>query len=553
MVSLAWTPTIAFDFVYDDHHVVANNHWLDSWSNLWPLLTTEKANTGVDWVPFPLWRPLRNLSYLIDVTIAGKSPWWFHLVNVMWHLVGAFGVFALARRLGLSPDGALLAAGFFALHPVQAESVAWVKERDGLMSTAFLLWSLWFALGRDKATMLTSLVLFGCAVLTKENCIVYPALIAGAAILFPELLPRCRALWLVGVGGLIGLAFLYGRHLVLGQLAQVSGGPLGGSRAATFWTMNEVWLRYAQIVVMPSSVELRYDWITPQSGPTAASVGGLMLVLAMVGAALWSWMRGDRLIAFGLGFTLVTMLPYTNAVPMMQWMAARFLYLPLVGLGVVLAVGMERLLADRTMPGRDVQLLSILPIPIMLALALAAQAASWHWSSDLALWGHNHLLRPDHYQYAMTYADELNKRGRYDEAVEVLAPWLGQERPYPAAPMLWRASVEALEGVGEIELARNYARRAVELMPRDGSLLVLLGRLESEAGNHLGAAIAWERAVAIRAHHRKLIGELAKAHVELGNLDRAAELRERLALLDSRPAVEWDSVISRTSQHIPTF
>jgi len=92
--------------------------------------------------------PLTWLSWALDEALWGLDPFGFHLTNLVLHGLNAVLVFFLAERLlalttELEPRGvrlgAVFAALFFAVHPLRAESVAWITERRDVLSCAFLL------------------------------------------------------------------------------------------------------------------------------------------------------------------------------------------------------------------------------------------------------------------------------------------------------------------------------------------------------------------------------------------------------------------------------
>jgi tetratricopeptide (TPR) repeat protein len=95
------------------------------------------------------YQPLTWLSYAFDHALWGitdrldaPEARGFHLSNIVLHALTACGVFALARRLLGGVAVAWIAAGFFALHPLRVESVAWVTERRDVLYGALLVASL---------------------------------------------------------------------------------------------------------------------------------------------------------------------------------------------------------------------------------------------------------------------------------------------------------------------------------------------------------------------------------------------------------------------------
>jgi protein O-mannosyl-transferase len=94
--------------------------------------------------------PLSWMSLGLDYLIWGMNPFGYHLTSVLLHALNALLMMVLAgrllRRVWPLPEhsravagGALAAAIGFAVHPLRAESVAWITERRDVLCGCFVL------------------------------------------------------------------------------------------------------------------------------------------------------------------------------------------------------------------------------------------------------------------------------------------------------------------------------------------------------------------------------------------------------------------------------
>ncbi len=113
------------------------------WANLrWMFTTTLMGN----------YQPVTWLSYGLDYLLYGMDPRGYHLTSISLHALNAGLLYLVALRLyraagAAATAGGTAAAGLFAallfgVHPLRAESVAWVTERKDVLSLFFLLVSL---------------------------------------------------------------------------------------------------------------------------------------------------------------------------------------------------------------------------------------------------------------------------------------------------------------------------------------------------------------------------------------------------------------------------
>jgi hypothetical protein len=88
------------------------------------------------------WHPLTWLSLMLDGQVWGAWIGGWHLTSVLFHVLNVVLVLVLGRRLGASVPRAAVWAALFALHPLRAESVAWISERKDVLSGTFFLLTL---------------------------------------------------------------------------------------------------------------------------------------------------------------------------------------------------------------------------------------------------------------------------------------------------------------------------------------------------------------------------------------------------------------------------
>jgi len=87
--------------------------------------------------------PLTFTTFWLEHRLWGEHPTGYHVVNTVLHATNVLLVFLVTRRTGLTRFAATAVAALFALHPMQAMSVAWVAERKNLLSCLFLLLATW--------------------------------------------------------------------------------------------------------------------------------------------------------------------------------------------------------------------------------------------------------------------------------------------------------------------------------------------------------------------------------------------------------------------------
>src|SRR2546430_5710625 len=343
---LIWGLTIGFDFVWDDHLFITKNPSIRSLKNLPEMFYSLEAQASRT---APLFRPLRTAHFAILNVLTGKAlpePWVFHLANVLWHIVAAMLLFSVARRMFQWQTGAasfsvralaLLIAIGFTIHPVTSEVVSWAKCLDDIMATTFVLAATRSLLKWEngKCSWLPALLYFLLAVYSKESAVPFALLVFGIVYWFHRL-PLRRSVALTAPFLVVAFAYMVHRHLVIGHSGQAA--PISGTYGQTLIDMFPVVTQYFRLLwgVPPFCID--YSYMEGHHRFLAREVLlGTGLLLFFIVTTIWMLRRQDyRVAGIGLLWLGLFLLPVSNLLPMMQYMAERFLYLPLIGFLITL-------------------------------------------------------------------------------------------------------------------------------------------------------------------------------------------------------------------------
>src|SRR5881409_1721605 len=168
----AYRPAWNGGFVWYDDVYITNNELLtapDGLRRIWFSLDSTSQ-----------YFPLVYSTFRFEHALWGLNPTGYHWVNLLLHVANAMLVWRLLACLKV--PGAWLAGAIFALHPVQAESVAWITERKNVLMGFFFLLTLlaWIAFvdGRTKRPWLfygLGLILYLLALSAKTTACTLPA------------------------------------------------------------------------------------------------------------------------------------------------------------------------------------------------------------------------------------------------------------------------------------------------------------------------------------------------------------------------------------------
>jgi tetratricopeptide (TPR) repeat protein len=451
---IAYWPAIHGDFVFDDAHM--------PFTQAHPEQMSLRA-----WVIGA--RPLVNLSYWIDYHLYGTDPFGYHLVNIVLHTVVALLVFLIVQKIlelaSINGSRRTLVAGFsaalFLLHPMQTEAVAYISQRAEELSVAlsFGAWTVFLYRPTKEirfSTVATVVLLFGTSVGAKEHVAMLPLVLLltdyywNPGFSFAGIRRNWRLYGVLLAGCLAVAAFLF---------SYLANEPTVGFREVNWYqylfTQCRVLFIYLRLFVLPLGQNADYATQLSHTPFEHGAIFGILALAALAVAAI-VWRKRYPLASYGFFVALIFFLPTSSVVPVKDLAAERRLYLPMIGLLLMLAEVLVRIRwKERRLAGA------------LLAVVLLAGVLTWNrssvWSSALALWSDTVEKSPGKARAHWGLATADFSAGRFADAVHQYELANGPE--FYRDGLFYSNWALALDGAGRSNEAIQMGRKAIALSP----------------------------------------------------------------------------------------
>jgi protein O-mannosyl-transferase len=175
---MLYISALRLGFVYfdDDILVLDNYEKISHLSNLGQAFRSDAFFARM----CPYYRPLMNVSYMVDAAIGGKSPMIYHFSNMVYHLLNCLSLLWLLTLMGFSKPKILIGTLIFAVHPMMGHAVLWIPARGDLLVTLFALLSIshliLFHRDNKPYQLIIHLFCFAGAIFSKESAVYLPVL-----------------------------------------------------------------------------------------------------------------------------------------------------------------------------------------------------------------------------------------------------------------------------------------------------------------------------------------------------------------------------------------
>jgi tetratricopeptide (TPR) repeat protein len=517
--------TARFGFVnYDDEVYVYEN----------PMVQNGLTWKGVVWAltygQIGHWHPLTWLTHMADCQVYGLWAGGHHLTNVALHAVTAVLLFLVLRAMTGALWRSAFVAAVFAIHPLRAESVAWIAERKDVLSGMFFMLTLWayarYARQPSRRRYAAAAVWFGLGLLSKNTLVTLPFVLLlldwwplgrmngmqnvewgeprSLGVPFWELVKEKIPLFLLSAGSCVATALVPEKV------------PAGHQLALWLRFENALvsYVTYLRQMVFPAGLANPYPY--PSYGASLWRGALAFVLLAAICAGAFACRKKSPFLLVGWLWFLGMMLPVIGIVQISYYAHAdRYTYLPEIGLALAgtwavgdWSVGWKH---------RRVVLGGLMAV-VIGALMVCARNQTLYWKDGETLWRRALACTSGNSYASYHLANVLQVLGRLDESI------VYYQKTLEMTPNDVQAECEmgvALMEQGNTPKAIACFHRALEIQPNYVKAHCNLGDALLRQGHTDEAVACFQKALEIQPDYAKAHYDLANVLFDQGHLDQA--------------------------------
>jgi protein O-mannosyl-transferase len=459
-------------FVWDDADQIVNNPLILHPSNIPYFFTHSTFYTGGAQSALSglYYRPVMMVLFAAIASLWGLSPFAFHLVSVVLHIINSILVYFFMKKLfeiqkyRFSMHVSFVAAVLFLVHPANVESVAYISATSEVLYTFFLLIALLatisYGIG-EKYTAVTLFIIFSGVTLSlfsKESGLL--------SILFSLLLAFFffrEKLKMLLIPNLLGCGLYCFFRFFLADLSAPQnnvGLPIAkASLSGRLLTLPYELFSYLRITFFPKDLHISQAYIVTSATAPKFYIPLVVVLLVVAGSLVFIFKARSKLlyfftlwIFFALGLVLNIIMPLDFTV------AERWLYLPLIGFFGIIALFLSHILSR----GKKFQKKIAIGIVIIAAIAFSIRTIvrTLDWQNSLTLYRHDITLSRDSFELYTNYGSVLYNAGDIADS----------QKAYEKAIQLEPDDLWGLNDLGSIYANQGEYKKAIPLYQKSMSI-----------------------------------------------------------------------------------
>ncbi len=522
-----------FGFVnYDDNQFVYQNERIVSgltFDNVSYFFTHSHAGH---------WQPLTAITHMLDCELYGLNAGGHHVTNLILHVINTLLLLTVLRRQTGALWSSVFVAAVFGLHPVHVESVAWVTERRDMLSTLFLILTVaaYFRYVKkpNAGRYVPMLLLFALGLMSKPMLVTLPFV-----LLLLDYWPLGRLefskISLVRlVREKIPLFILSGISCAITVVVQTNVGTVAPVRGLGFYARfsNAVvsYVRYIGKMLWP--IDLAVFYPHPGDELPLWQVIGAAVVLAGVSVWVVKVSNKHKYLLTGWFWYLGTLVPVIGIIQVgSQGMADRYMYIPSIGLLLVIAWGTDDLLGKW---GYKHIVLGLSAFVSITVLAVLTRFQVGYWRDSFSLFDHAVKVTKENDVACNNRGTIYYEKGEYDRAIT----------DYNKAIEISPRYIEAYYNRGKVyntkkqyDLAISDYSRAIEINPKLADAYINRGAIYKATGLYTFAISDYDKAIELNPTIAEAYNNRGAAYYAKG--EYAFAISDYSKAIELKPDFAW--------------
>ena len=560
LTASAFANTLLNSFVYDDASVIAENPRVFKLYNVryvFSPLYFKIVGKGKEYAfGEASYRPAVTLTYFYDALLFNGTSAGCHFTNLLLHISNVLLLYTLISFLLSSRVAALLGAAFFSVHPIVTESVNAIGFREDLLVLSGILAGLLVFLkseqiinrkNRKKRIIYDSIqcVILAITLFSKESAVVYPVLLMG--IMYAKRMRFTKYARLFIMLFLVVAFYFFIRFIIMNNPNETPLVYPGGYFLTNIYTMLKVFYGYIGLLIYP--VNLLADHQIPPvrhfSHMIALQTGLIAIFVLTIG---YLFLRQRKIWSYGIVWFLISLGPVMNIIKIVNISAERYLYVPLAGIAISIAILFSFL-------WKRYQIKFLILIIILLSLYTCktiARNSDWH--DTLSLWQATLRVEPkshralsnlatyyfDHEQYRKAinyYLKALEQRAsstdRYNLAncYTQIGDFQQAEKEFhksinldPTHPETYNNLALLYVKMEQYDDAETTLRKAISYKTPDAGYFENMGLIYDAKGEYDKAIEQLNKSIDLNPRNSSSYNKLAIAYCKKGNIQEGIEI-----------------------------
>jgi len=565
--------SLANHFTYDDRLVISENEYFQSLYSFTNLFSKNYFKFSGE----STYRVVVTISYLIDYKIWGLNSFGFHFTNLLLHLFVTFTLYFLLigiedRRessVPNSPNSQLpfIATILFSVHPVHSEVINAIGFREDLLCSLFYVLSFYFFIKAlditsrkiDRVFLAMAIGTYILSLFSKEMGITLPFVLLLYYLMYGKGSIRIQKFILYLIPFIIvTLFYIVIRFKILINPPQEIAHYPGGNFINNILTMSKVFVYYIILLFFPLRLKIQYDFPASTGFSDVIALISIMIIFFIIVLSIYL-KRYSVIYTFSILFFFIALLPVSNLIPIINFIAERYLYLPSIGFCLIIAYLIDKKMRNRRfMSVPHLSLSYVILIILLCFYSVINFRQNRIWKDDLSLWeqavkdapgsfrvrynlGSAYRLVKDYKKATEEFEEAIKLNAQYVDTYSILAVTYAEDgriedakkvlldalKIAPDESKIYLNLANAFKECKEYQTAIDLVNRAIKLDHNNPQCYLKLGAIYGEMKDYPKAIDAFNKMIELDKNNPKGYYNLANALRLAGDITKAIGAYEK--------------------------